>query len=375
MAALVWVLRKMRHYIQSGERPVIVRTDHIANKDIARQKTLQTTSTGKMNLRLVNASQYISSFGNIDVRHVPGKRDLIPDALSRLINNRRHEIPVEDGQPIGELDNLAAYQADVAKIPDDFVQNLKQDYEDDERWKKIMDTLTEDSEQNFEGGDNTNEEAHPAHPEEHTIFRTQGPSEDQRQEMREKRLKFFITDDLIYHYDPTWGKGRLCIPASLEKDVLAMAHDQRLHAGFKRTYQHFMSSCYLIRMAREVRTYIKHCPTCGVNRTHRHQPYGALRPLRTPPIPFHTQTLDFILALPTSGTNKKNHLLTITEKFSKRVHLIPDMKTYGAAAWQERFSNTMPSSVYRVFRSRTSTDCLQVSYGNNYLTVLEHAAS
>jgi hypothetical protein len=56
VACLVWVLKKLRHIIESAKKPVIIYTDHSATIAIAQQTTLNTTSVEKSNLRLVNAS-------------------------------------------------------------------------------------------------------------------------------------------------------------------------------------------------------------------------------------------------------------------------------------------------------------------------------
>jgi hypothetical protein len=47
-------------------------------------------------------------------------------------------------------------------------------------------------------------------------------------------------------------------------------------------------------------------------------------PIDRPAIPFHTIAMDFIVALPvTKAAEGYNSLLTITDKFLKRVLLIP----------------------------------------------------
>ena len=63
--------------------PVIVYTDHSAAVPISKQTTLNTTSTNKLNLRLIRASQYLSAF-NLELRHKAGKSNVVPNALSRL---------------------------------------------------------------------------------------------------------------------------------------------------------------------------------------------------------------------------------------------------------------------------------------------------
>jgi hypothetical protein len=56
VAGLVWVLRKISHTVQSSKKPPIFFTDHSATVSIAKQTSLSTSSTEKLNLRLVRAS-------------------------------------------------------------------------------------------------------------------------------------------------------------------------------------------------------------------------------------------------------------------------------------------------------------------------------
>ena len=50
---------------------------------ISKQTSLKTTSTNKLNLRLVRASQYLLAF-NIELRYQVGKSNIVPNTLLRL---------------------------------------------------------------------------------------------------------------------------------------------------------------------------------------------------------------------------------------------------------------------------------------------------
>ena len=83
LAGIVWVLRKVRYIIKSVLE-TIVYTDYRATLGIAKQTSLITTSTARLNLCLVRASEYIQRFRNLYFRYKPGKQYIIPDALLRL---------------------------------------------------------------------------------------------------------------------------------------------------------------------------------------------------------------------------------------------------------------------------------------------------
>src|SRR5208282_6226811 len=115
---------------------------------------------------------------------------------------------------------------------------------------------------------------------------------------------------------------RLCIPQSLIGDVLKIAHTDAGHPGAARTFERAVSSWYIRRLGQHVRDFLRHCPECLVYQTRRHRPYGSLQPIQSPSVPFHTITIDFILALPKSKEGF-DCAMSVTYKFSKRTTLIP----------------------------------------------------
>lgn len=99
MAGIVWVLREVRHIVEASTSTTIIYTDYGATLGIATQNTL--TSTDKLNLRLVRASDYIQRF-DLELRHKSGKQHIVPDALSRLVSDNENPPPHSEG----ELDAL-----------------------------------------------------------------------------------------------------------------------------------------------------------------------------------------------------------------------------------------------------------------------------
>ena len=85
IADIIWVVKKIRHIIKSSQKPpVVVYTNHSAAISISKQTILNISSTNKLNLRLIRAFQYLSSF-NLELRHKAGKTNIVLNALSRLL--------------------------------------------------------------------------------------------------------------------------------------------------------------------------------------------------------------------------------------------------------------------------------------------------
>ncbi len=96
----------------------------------------------------------------------------------------------------------------------------------------------------------------------------------------------------------------------------------------------------LIRnLSRELKRYICHCSACRLNQTPRHKPYGSLQLILTPQEPFHVIAIDFIVALPILVPEGYNSILTVTDKFSKRLGLIAGHNNYFAEDWVTRLLN------------------------------------
>lgn len=102
--------------------------------------------------------------------------------------------------------------------------------------------------------------------------------------------------------------------------------------GFNRCYDNINSVYYVRNLSKQLKAYLKYCPECNFFQTKRHAPYDSLQPILSPPIPFHTVTMNFILSLSKSKT-ELNSVLTVTCKYSKRIQCIPRKGTYGAAEW------------------------------------------
>ena len=304
VAGLVWVVSKLRHLIQSTQRrPAIIITDHAAATFISKQTSLTSTSPTRMNQRLVRASMYLSLF-DLDIRYKPGKAHTVPDALSRL--SRHNNDPPKSGldelleeRVDAQLDSspILTHHTTLVEMSAHFKELLKQGYETDKHWSK----------QDFQ------EDAPPG-------------------------IQFVKRDGLFYHIDSMDGRLRLCIPRSLEGEIFGMAHEPQ-HFGFHRTYDRIKATYYVRKLAKRLRLYLDHCQLCKLAQTKHHPPFGQLRPIQSPPIPFHTVTIDLIVGLPKPPGTEWDALMTITCKASKKITGVPGQTTYSAEDWAEAFLN------------------------------------
>ena len=79
-------------------------------------------------------------------------------------------------------------------------------------------------------------------------------------------------------------------------------------------------------MRTKIEDYIKKCDTCQRNKHARHLPYGKMQEIDTPPIPWHTITMDFITKLPKSKDEngiEYDSIWTIVDKLTKYAYSLP----------------------------------------------------
>ena len=132
VAGLVWSVKRIRHMIEAAEKKVMVFTDHAASTAIACQTKLQSSSIDKLNQRLICASAYLSQF-NLDVRYKPGKKHVLPDALSRLASTA---ISRDDGAEVLDL-HASAYHTTLVEMSPVMRNRIVQGYKTDKTWAVI----------------------------------------------------------------------------------------------------------------------------------------------------------------------------------------------------------------------------------------------
>ena len=143
----------------------------------------------------------------------------------------------------------------------------------------------------------------------------------------------------LYHVNKITNVHRLCISPSVAPDILAVAHGKG-HPGFSSCYEIISRSWYVRGLTKLLQAFIRHCPQCLALQTRRHAPYGSLQPIESPPVPFFTLTLDFVLTLPLLKESH-NAIMLVTCKFSKRVTLIEGADTWSAEQWAHVFFNRL----------------------------------
>ena len=274
----------------------------------------------RLNLRLVRASQFLQQF-KLDVRHKPGKEHIVPDALSQLASVNRHLDPQRS-----ELDALFTYNTTLVEMHLALVSRILAGYKADPWWARLQ--LQTQANNNLEADAATLPFAvgsiPPTDYDPYLAPRLDGDEDLPSSSLDIGKIpEGFLAPDksrLLYHINKFTNVHRLCIPPFVAPNILAVAHGEG-HPGFSCCYEITTRSWYIRGLIKLLRVFIRHCPQCLALQTRRYAPYGSLQPIESPPVPFFTLTLDFVLALPLSK-EKYNAIMSVTCKFSKQVTLI-----------------------------------------------------
>lgn len=358
MAGVVWTVRKM-HYmvqmVQTARLPTIIWTDHSAIPSIANQTKLSLSNVDKLNLRLIRASTYLSQF-RLLIRHKAGRDHVIPDALSKL--------PAVSDKPAIKRDTAVetqVYNGTIVELSSTFRARLLEAYKKQE-WAAIWSQLKEHAVQaareaeksakataltektlakavsrvaqkNGSAARTITAQTIEEHSLDNNSATTLIPANVQRTQKDQHGTKFEMHSKLIYHVDLVSEKRQLCISKSLMKEIFKLAHDDAFHMGYYRAFNTIVEGFYIRRLAHHLKQYITFCPQCRLNQTMRHAPYESMVCITSPFLPFHAICMDFILALPSSGPEGYNSILTVTDKFSKGKLLIPGREDMSAKEW------------------------------------------
>ena len=127
---------------------------------------------------------------------------------------------------------------------------------------------------------------------------------------------------------------RIVIPdsKSMKNFVVTELHAMpySIHPGMQRTLQKVCKHFYWKGMIGDIREYVEFCPICQVEKAYHTLARGKLQLTNIPEKKWSEVSLDFITDLPPTR-NKNDSILTVVDKATCMVHLIPCKKSIIAA--------------------------------------------
>ena len=347
MCDFVWVVRRVRHMIETIKNTIVMFTDYAINIFIVKQITMNSSNTNKFNLRLVRVSIYLSQF-RFEMKYKSEKNHIVFDVLFRLTSkNEEIERSLEN---IFDFDN---YHEDIVDLFDDsncyvfqdilivmskkFKKEIKNDYQQEKMWRNMIAMLKSLTTRVKKKNKNLTIQF--------SLFVEEAVNNENINEQDEndaksifKKLRTNINfalneNEIIYHIDD--DSRRSCISIFVKRKIFRLAHDENYHSEVHRNYDKISSILYIFRLFKKIRKYIEYCSICQLIQTKRHRLYDELMSIISTSRFFHIIAIDFIFVL----FDELNITMFVTCKHFRRISLIFDKETYKAKKWVNALLN------------------------------------
>jgi len=171
------------------------------------------------------------------------------------------------------------------------------------------------------------------------------------------RLLYEIRDDLIFYKDLE-KEPHLCILKSLYDRMFKIVYDDIDYSEYAQIHERLINLLYFYDLSKNLYEYIQHCLQCQLSQTLHYKSYDVLQSIITSSYSFHTLTIDFILTLSLSKSDKYNTIILVTDKFSKAITLISDWDIITAEDWAIALLNHLALLNWDLFKTIISDwDC------------------
>ena len=368
--ALVWALTKLPQYTDGNT--ITVHVDHQAIKQsFADQGPVK----GKRSERLASWRLFLSRYWDrMTIIHVPGKTHRDADALSRLPTTDEEESELTMDTTKATIDTGFVTPSLTLYLRDRYRKDMREDPVYGRIWRglemKPVGTIKEGFYTNglflHQASGNKIQRCFPIDATWKADYLEMSPQlrkdivehlpDDQAlgklyslmvetmkrtkdEEGGPKLIRESFTLDpstMLLYQGPPGEHRRLCIPKKLYKQVFQAAHDKKAHQGTNRVVDRLRQNIYIPRLKQRVHEYVSGCPECQMSKPSRKRPVGRLKPIESPTAPFQVLCLDFVVGLPMTN-HGMDAILTVTDKFTKAITLIPGKNTWDATDWAIAF--------------------------------------
>jgi len=257
--SIINALTKWRHYLIGTHFKVL--TDSNVAKYLLSKNCIAP--------RMIKWQSFLLQF-NFDIEHIAGSKNIVADSLSRR-PDLMYNLSVLDGSAM------------LSKIRDAYLED-----------KYFADI----------------------------ILALQKKPKSQKIAIRARR--FSLLESGILMFKDAHGKLRTCIPRAIQLEILKEYHEPPFHGhlGVTKTYNKIAEKFFWPKLYSTVERFVRSCDSCQRIKSSNSCTPGELQNLEYPTGRWQSISLDFVTHLPLTA-NGNNSVLTVTDRFSKRVVLIP----------------------------------------------------
>ena len=123
---------------------------------------------------------------------------------------------------------------------------------------------------------------------------------------------------------------RVVVPDDLEVKSLLVSELHSVpysaHPGVQRTIGKVKRYFWWKGMVGDIREFVEICPICQLEKTDHTLRRGSLQSLTLPEVKWQEVSIDFVIDLPAIG-DTEDSIMTVVDRATKMVHLIPCKKT------------------------------------------------
>ena len=363
LLGIVWAIGQWKHYFQ-GPHPIIIQTDHAPLRHLPNQASV--------NSRIWKWLSILQSY-NVDIQHIPGKRNpadslsrqsvtdalvkksSVHDANEAYVQQLRVPEDATDDQIKEALAKLFQKndgihsKGSVLKMSSKSIDQAQEQILD--QYSSVPSRLDDQAQKSDQDQAKIavlrsgvildvqfKKEVHSLLEKESPYMEILAELGEGRVEIKKNKEKFKIKRGMLVIHrddqDTDLDYWRMIIPdsTSVKNFVVTEMHavPYSIHPGVQRTLQKVRRHFYWKGMTGDIREYVESCPICQVEKADHTLARGKLQSTNIPDKKWSEVSLDFITDLPTTRS-KKDSILTVVDKATRMVHLIPCKKSITAA--------------------------------------------
>ena len=133
MIDLIWLIKRIRYFIEAFKYVIIIYTNHVVNYFIARQIKLINSNVNKFNMKLIRAFVYLFQY-QLNIRYKSNKKHIISNVfnqlfiINRMFNDKNDVLNIENFHNAmidSKNDFIYVYQNNLIALSNDFKKRMQ----------------------------------------------------------------------------------------------------------------------------------------------------------------------------------------------------------------------------------------------------------